>query len=73
MKSFDAKSIIEQEVATLLGGRVGSLVDGVQNMASAATGDTSLDAWWGKAAERAAAAEKDAASTLEAMAKPAAR
>jgi len=28
MKSFDAKSIIEQEVATLLGGRVGSLVDG---------------------------------------------
>ena len=28
MKAFDAKSIIAEEVAALLGGRAGSLVDG---------------------------------------------
>ena len=39
----------------------------------AATGDTSLDAWWAKAVERAAAAEKNAAATLESMPRPAPR
>jgi hypothetical protein len=64
----DAVTDTAKEAVNTVSDTGGSLVDGVQKVTAAATGDTSLDAWWGRTAERAAKAEKDAAESLGRMA-----